>query len=133
MDSTQLSNIISEINSLPTFIRGYDTSVANYLSGVSPSCQHFLEIISNLENDETFAAAYALSWAGQGSAYGLLTDFMYTVFSIHRNRDILSSNRASYYSSSDTEIINEGNYASGEAAKLVSFIQGNGPSQGVMI
>lgn len=133
MDDIQLANLVSEINVFPTFMEEYDTDVTNFLNGTASSCPHFLDIVSTISNDEAYSVAYALAWAGQGAAYGYLTDFLYEVSSIKRSTSILAETKSSYYAEADSIAIADSAYYSGNAAKIISFIQGSNPTQGIII
>lgn len=133
MDITRLNNLKTEINALPTFLSNYDNSVASFLTGATPTCIHFADVISNLSNDNSAALAYEAVESGQGSSYGALVDFVYEVAAIQRNTSILLITKAAYYTSNENQILIDESFNKGEAARTLSYIIGNSPDMGIII
>jgi hypothetical protein len=133
MDAAKLALVTAEINALPTFLSTYDTGVSLFLSGTNTTCPHFLDTIQTLSNNETYTLCCSASLIGQGAAYGRITDFVYTVAAIQRNMAVLPSNKAFYYSENDTVISTDASNNAGDAAKVLSYMLGNSPDQGVLI
>ena len=133
MDNSQLTLLKAEVNALPTFLSTYDLAVVNYLNGNNPTCPHFLDTINSLSNDISLSVSLGGAWSGQGSSYGVITDFVYTIAAIKRNASILTTTKAAYYAQNDATQISSDAYAKGEAAKILSYLQGRSPHQGVII
>lgn len=133
MDSTQLTNLTSEVNAFTSFLKTYDNMVAAFLGGTANTCPHFLESITTLSNDVSYGIAYQEVWSsGQTISFGALTEFVYLVYGVKRSQSVISATKAMYYTNNDSDIIVDQNFFSGEVAKILSYIQGKAPGQGII-
>lgn len=133
MDNTQLTNLKNEIDSLTTFLIDYDTSVHDYLDGSNASCLHFLDVIDTLNNDTSVSIVYDSAWEGHSSSYGAMTNFVYEIAAIQRNKSILDTPKATYYTINDAQIVTDEGYNRGEASRTLAYILGTSPDQGIII
>jgi hypothetical protein len=133
MDAIRLTALKIEITNLNTWLTTYDTSVYNFLNGVSTTCVHFLDVIPTLSNNNAASIAYDGAYSGHGSSFGSLTDFIYEVSGIQRNTAIFNSIKLTYYLLDDVQKTADADFNSGESAKFISYIVGSSPDQGITI
>lgn len=129
MDSTSKSLLSAEVNALPVFLAGYDSSIYSFFNGTNAICVHFLDILPNLSNAESSTLAYNNYDTGQFSSFGSIAMFAYEVFAIQRNSAVIPAIKGQYYIQDSSIAL----FEQGEAASTLAYGLGTSPDIGIVI